>query len=223
MPKCTTVNWCASKADVVPRENSLTHDVGVSYVVLLGKDDVVMLESPTYAALGINVYDSLCECARKRNLSVQGVESRNFKECQRVSIAMEALIWRGPGAPEPQHEAVERLVYREPAMGMEPEREERERAIALTKAVETAVVNGLSAVGRARLREIFYRHWNAFRQGLRGDPPARVEPLAVTFKPEANVVKARGSVYSSIKIAWLATCIGILVALGLVFRNLQAV
>ena len=73
-----------------------------------------------------------------------------------MGIAVEALIWRGPGAPEPSHEAVERLVYRKPGMGMEPEQEEREHAIVLTKTVETVVVNGLSAVGGARLREIFY-------------------------------------------------------------------
>ena len=34
---------------------------------------------------------------------------------------------------------------------------------------------------------------------------------------------ARGRAYSPIKTALLATCIGTLVALGLVFRNLQAV
>ena len=45
----------------------------VSYAVLLGKENAVILESPT--ALEINVYDSLNKCARKRNLSVQGVES----------------------------------------------------------------------------------------------------------------------------------------------------
>ena len=38
-------------------------------------------------------------------------------------------------------------------MDMEPEQEERERAVALAKAVETAAANGLSAGGGARLRE----------------------------------------------------------------------
>ena len=37
------------------------------------------------------------------------------------------------------------------------------------------------------------------------------------------MVKASGRIYSPIKTAWLATCIGTLVALGLVFCNLQAV
>ena len=43
------------------------------------------------------------------------------------------------------------------------------------------------------------------------------------FKPESNVAKARGHAYFQIKTAWLATCTGNLVALGLVFRNMQAV
>ena len=155
--------------------------------------------------------------------SVQGVESPNFKECLRVSITVEALLQRGPGAPEPPDEAVERLVSRVPGMGMEPEQEESERAVALAKTVETVVANILSSGGKARPRKILDWHRNAFRHGLCGDPPARVEPLTVTFKPEAKVFKARGRVNSPIKIAWLATCIGTLVALGLVFRNLHAV
>ena len=63
----------------MPRENSFTHSVGtggmdpVSYAVLPGKEDVVSLGSPTLAALGYNVYENLDECARKRNLSAQGV------------------------------------------------------------------------------------------------------------------------------------------------------
>ena len=81
--------------------------------------------------------------------------------------------------------------------------------------------NGLSAGGDAGLHEILDRHWNTFRRGLRGDPPARVEPLTVMFKLEAKVVKARGGVYSPIKTALLETCIETLVALGLVFRNVQ--
>ena len=103
----------------------------VSCAVLPGKEDVVILGSPTLAALGINVYDSLGECGRKRNLSSQSVESPNFKECLRVSIAVEALLQRGLRALKPPDEAVERLVSREPDMGMEPEQEKRERAVAL--------------------------------------------------------------------------------------------
>ena len=37
------------------------------------------------------------------------------------------------------------------------------------------------------------------------------------------MVKVRGRVYSPIKTAWLTTCVGALIALGLVFGNLQAV
>ena len=162
----------------------------VSYAVLPGKEDVVILGNPTLGTLVINVQDSLGECARKRNLSVQGVETPYFKECRRVSIAVKFLLQRDPGSSEPPDEAIEQLVSSEPDVVMEPEQEERERAVASVKAVETAAANGLSAGGEASLREILDRHWNAFRRGLRGDPPARVETLTVTFKPEAKVVKA---------------------------------
>ena len=140
-----------------------------------------------------------------------------------MSIAVEALLQRDPGVPEPPDEAVELLVSRRPDMVMEPEQEERKRAVALAKAVETMLANDLSAWGEARLRKILDRQGNTFRGGLHGDPLARVEPLTLTFEPEAKVVEARERVYSPIKTAWLATCSRTLVALGPVFRNLQAV
>ena len=136
-----------------------------------------------------------------------------------MSIAVEALLQHGPGAPEPADGTVERLVSRGADMDMKPEQEKHERPVALAKTVETAAANGLSFGGEARLREILDRHCKAFRLGLRGDPPAHVEPLTVTFKPEAKVVKARGREYSPIKTAWL-TCIGTLLAIELVFRDL---
>ena len=92
----------------------------VSYAALPGKEDMAILGSPTLAALRIKVYDSLGECVRKRKVSVQGVESPNFKECRPVTIAVEALLQCGPGAPEPPDEAVERLVFRESAGSMDP-------------------------------------------------------------------------------------------------------
>ena len=64
-----------------------------------------------------------------------------------MSITVEALLQRGPSAPEPPDEAVEWLVSRGQDMGMEPEHEEREHAVALTKAVETAAANYWSAGG----------------------------------------------------------------------------
>ena len=142
----------------------------VSFAVLPGKEDVVILGSPTLTALGINGYDSLGECARKRNLCVQGVESPNFKECRRVTIAGKALLQCDPGALELPDEAVELLISRGPDMGIEPEQEERERAVAMAKVVETAAANGLSAGGGARPRKILDRYCTAFRRGLRSDP-----------------------------------------------------
>ena len=139
----------------------------------------MILGIPTLAALKIIVYDSYGECSSKRSLFVQGVESPKFKKGRWVSIAVKALLQRGPGAPGPPDEAVERLVSRGPHKDVEPEQEEPECAVALAKAVETAMANGLSAGGEERQREILDLHWNAFRRGLRGGSPARVEPLTV--------------------------------------------
>ena len=75
-----------------------------------------------------------------------------------------------------------------------------------------------------RCREVIGRRWNAFQRGLRrGEPPARVEPLRVTLKPEARPVKARPRVYNLIKTTWLAACMVSLAALGFVFLNMQVV
>ena len=120
----------------------------------------MILRRTTLAVLGINVYGSLGDYARNRTLSVQGVESPNFREYWRVRIVVEALLQRGPGASEPPDETVERLASLV--------------AVALAKALETAAANGLSAESEARLHKILDRHWKAFQRGLCGDPPARV-------------------------------------------------
>ena len=139
----------------------------VSHAILSGKYDVGILGSLTFVAQGINVFYSLGRCLRKCNLSVQGVESSNSKEFWRANIAVEVLLQRGPGTPDTPNEAVERLVSREPDTGMEPEQEERERGVALAKAVEITAENSMSAGGGGvKLREILDRHWNAFWRGL---------------------------------------------------------
>ena len=148
----------------------------------------MILGSPILVARSISLYDSLGEYAPKCNLFVQGVELPNFKEC-RCSAAQ-----------------VPRSRRMRPSSGrflvdLEPEQEEHERTVASVKAAETVVANGLSVGGGARLHKILDRHWNAFRCGFCGDPPARVEPLSMTFKPEEKVVKARGRVYPPIKMA----------------------
>ena len=158
----------------------------------------MIMGSPTLTALGMDVYGSLGECVRKRDLSVRGVELPNFKEYRRVSIGMEALL-RCPQVHQSRRmRPSSDWFLAGPDMSVEPEKEERERAIALTKAVEIAAT---------RLRKKLDRHWNAFRHGLRGDLPARVERMTVTL---------------TIKTAWLATCFGTLAALRLVVRNMLA-
>ncbi|CAM9931443.1 unnamed protein product, partial [Sphacelaria rigidula] len=80
---------------------------------------------------------------------------------------------------EERDEAVKRLVERGPDMIMEPEEEEAARKAALEESVTDAVENGLGVSKAERLRGILYRHVDAFRRALRGDPPARVEPMTV--------------------------------------------
>ena len=86
-----------------------------------------------------------------------------------------------------------------------------------------AVANGLSISKAERLRDILHRRVNAFRRALRGDPPARVEPMRVQLKPGATTVKAKPRRYDPVKSSWLASCMAALLAFGLVFINVQAV
>ena len=74
-----------------------------------------------------------------------------------------------------------------------------------------------------RLRNIRSRRVDAFRRALRGDLPARVEPMRVRLKPQAQAVKARPRRYDPVKTGWLASCITALVAFVLIVRNIQAV
>ena len=67
------------------------------------------------------------------------------------------------------------------------ERGTRDRA--LEDSVHQAEQRGLSANGTCRLRDILSRRVDAFRPALRGDPPARVEPMRVHLKPPAQAVK----------------------------------
>ncbi|CAM9802748.1 unnamed protein product, partial [Sphacelaria rigidula] len=106
---------------------------------------------------------------------------------------------------------------------MEPAEEESARMAALEESVIDAVANGLNVSKVECLRGILCRHVNAFRRALMGDPPARVEPMRVTLKPGAAAVRAKAKRYDPVKSSWLASCMGALVAFGLVFRNLQAV
>ena len=77
--------------------------------------------------------------------------------------------------------AVERLVERGPDMFNDPAEEESARKVALEESVTDAVAQGLSVSKAERLRGS--RRFNAFRRALRGDPPARVEPVRVQLKP----------------------------------------
>ena len=81
---------------------------------------------------------------------------------------------------------MERLVERGPEMFMDPAEEDSARKVALEESVTDAVAQGLSVSKAKRLRGILSRRFNAFRRALRGDPPARVEPMRAPLKPGAS-------------------------------------
>ena len=97
------------------------------------------------------------------------------------------------------------------------------REVSLAESVTDAVAQGLSVSKAERLRGILSRHFNAFRRALRGDSPARVEPMRLQLKTGASAVKVKPRRYDPVKTRWLASCVAALLVFGLVFRNLQAV
>ena len=106
---------------------------------------------------------------------------------------------------------------------MDPADEVSARRVALEESVTDAVEQGLSVSQADCLRGVLHRHFNAFRRALPDHPPARVEPMKVTLKPGATAVKMKPRRYDPRKSSWLASCMGALSALGLVYRNLQVV
>ena len=97
---------------------------------------------------------------------------------------------------------------------MFPMKERGARDRALEDSVQQAEQSGLSADGACHLRDILSGRVDAFRRALRGDRPARVEPMRVQLKPQAHAVKARPRRYDPVKTGWLASCIAALVAFG---------
>ncbi|CAB1109830.1 unnamed protein product [Ectocarpus sp. CCAP 1310/34] len=193
-----------------------------AFAVMPGTDDVVIIGDPTLTKLGIDVYEAMAQHALKeRDMEVRGVDTPGFHEARRISVSVEAFTQRA--APDPPDAAVERLVARGPDMVMTPAEEEAGRADALDRAVDSAADAGLSPWGLDRLRQVVDRRFNVFRRGVRGDPPANVPPMTVKLKTGAKPVKARLRTYNPDKTKWLTTCLAALVALGLVYVNLQAI
>ena len=85
------------------------------------------------------------------------------------------------------------------------------------------MAQGFSVSKAKHLRGISSRRFNAFRRALRGDPPAREAPMRVQLNLGASAVKAKPTRYDPVKTSGLASCVAALLAVGLVFRNLQAV
>ena len=149
-------------------------------------------------ALGLDLYPWALEKLRPSAVPVQtGVESPNFLAARRVTLPVESF--QSEVADDaPADVAVKRLVERGPDMFMDQMGERGTRNRALEDSVQQAEQSGLSADGACRLRDILSRRVDAFRRALRGDPPARVEPMRVHLKPQAQAVKARPRRYDPV-------------------------
>ena len=172
-------------------------------------------------ALGLDLYPWALEKLRQSAVPVQtGVESPNCLAARRVTLPVESFQSEVAG-DAPADVAVERLVERGPDMFPMEETGARDRA--LEDSIRQAEHSGVSVDGACRLRDILSRRVDAFRRALQGDPPARVEPVRVHLKPQAQVVKARRRRYDPVKTGWLTSCIVALGAIALLMRNIQAV
>ncbi|CAM9602171.1 unnamed protein product, partial [Sphacelaria rigidula] len=99
---------------------------------------------------------------------------------------------------------------------MDPVEERGVRERAQEDSLQQTEQKGLSADGAYRLRDILARRVDTFWRALRGDPPARMEPMRES-------VRAKPRPYDPVKTVWLTSCIAALVTFGLLVRNIQAV
>ena len=73
------------------------------------------------------------------------------------------------------------------------------------------------------LRYIGFRTYlNVFRRALLGDPPERVEPMAVRLQPGARAMRVKPRASPPAKAAWLHEHMANWETAGMVFRNPQA-
>lgn len=92
-------------------------------------DDVNIMEGPKLEALSIDLLNSLGACASARKTSVRGVDTPDFKDCQRVSVAIDASRQSG-GREGPVYSSVWRLMSRDSATSVFPEQELAELDVA---------------------------------------------------------------------------------------------
>ncbi|CAM9842150.1 unnamed protein product, partial [Sphacelaria rigidula] len=89
------------------------------------------------------------------------------------------------------------------------------------EAVQAAADNRISESDVSRICEPVRKRASIFRRVRHDYPPACVEHFKVNFELVAVEAKARPRAYFPVRIVWLARCIAILVALGLVYGSLR--
>lgn len=125
------------------------------FAVMPGTDDVVIVGSPTLKRLGIDVYQSVGECARAgHDARVAGADTPSVREVRRVVLSVDAM--QHAVQPEVPDETVEHLAERGPEMVMSSAEEEQGRKIRLEATVESTATAGLFSQGASRAQELHF-------------------------------------------------------------------
>lgn len=107
-----------------------------------------------------------------------GVENPGNLSSRRVMLSVSASQYGRDVEPKTD-EAVEQPLCHGPEIIMAPYNELREHGVGLDRGVQQALEKGLPKENAQNLREILSRHVDAFRRVLRGDPPAKMEPMKI--------------------------------------------
>lgn len=162
----------------------------VTFAIMPGRDNAVTFGMATMKELGIDLYPLALETLRSRAVPVQtGLRNHSHLTAGRVTVSIRPL----KVASEEEiavDAAVERLVDRRPDVSVDRAEERGAPERALEERVQQSEHKGQSAGGAYCWRDILARRVDAFRRGLCGDPPARVEATRVQLKPQAKTGNA---------------------------------
>ena len=133
----------------------------------------------------------------------------------------------GPGGDAPgdvDDDVTLTLLSQRPMMFQDAEVEMRDRVGALETSVDDAVDHVLPPECAKMLRDIIFRTYHdVVRRALLGDPPARVDPLAVRLQPGASAVRTKPRDSPPAKAAWPHEHMDNFETAGKVFWNPQAI
>ena len=161
-------------------------------IVLPGGGDVVIIERKTLREkIGIGVMAQLKVSVLKPHgrqdgagmeLTSRSVGESNHGAVLRTAMAVTAFVPGGDAPGDVDDEVTLTLPSQRPMIFEDPEVDIRDRVGVLETAVNDAVDHDFLPEGAKMLRDIVFRtHLDVFRRKFLGNPPARVEPMAVRF------------------------------------------